>query len=445
MPDTPTTKYAKSGDVHIAYQVVGDGPNDLVFVPGWVSHVEYAWEDPFFAHFLRRLASFSRLILLDRRGTGLSDRVADLPTLEQRMDDVRAVMDAASSERAALFGVSEGGPMCLVFAATYPQRTSALALYGTFARLARAPDYPIGAPSDATERFLERVEAEWGTGSISAELFAPGHASDASFRQSWARFERYAVSPSGIRALIRMAADTDARGVLSVIRAPTLVIHRQGDLMNRVTCARYMAERIHGARYVELPGNDHFPWVGDTEAVLGEVEEFLTGVRQEPESDRVLATVMFTDIVRATETAATLGDARWRALLQSHHALVREQLARFRGREIDTAGDGFLASFDGPARAVRCASAVSREVRRLGLEVRAGLHTGECEVMGEKLGGIAVHTGARVASLASAGEVLVSGTVKDLVAGSGIKFVERGTHTLKGVPGEWPLYAVAST
>jgi len=247
MPDTPTTKYAKSGDVHIAYQLVGDGPNDLVFVPGWVSHVEYAWEDPFFAHFLRRLASFSRLILLDRRGTGLSDRVADLPTLEQRMDDVRAVMDAAGSERAALFGVSEGGPMCLVFAATYHQRTSALALYGTFARLARAPDYPIGAPSDATERFLERVEAEWGTGSISAELFAPGHASDASFRQSWARFERYAVSPSGIRALIRMAADTDARSVLSVIRAPTPVIHRHGDLLYRVTFPRHMYARMHGA------------------------------------------------------------------------------------------------------------------------------------------------------------------------------------------------------
>ena len=441
---SPQTRYAKAGDVHVAYQVVGEGPPDLVSVWGWMSHLDLQWTDPTVSGFYERLASFSRLVMFDKRGVGLSDPVGSAPTFEERMDDIRAVMDAAGSERAALFGVSEGGPMCLMFAATYPERTSALALYGTFARLARAPDYPIGAPSDATERFLKRVEAEWGTGSISAELFAPSHASDASFRQSWARFERYAVSPSGIRALVRMVADTDARGVLSVIRAPTLVIHRQGDLMNRVACARYMAERIHGARVVELPGNDHFPWVGDTEAVLGEVEEFLTGVRQEPEFDRVLATVMFTDIVRATETAATLGDARWRALLQSHHALVRDQLARFRGREIDTAGDGFLASFDGPARAVRCASAVSREVRRLGLEVRAGLHTGECEVMGEKLGGIAVHTGARVASLASAGEVLVSGTVKDLVAGSGIKFVERGTYTLKGVPGEWPLYAVAS-
>ncbi len=317
----PTTKCAKSGDVHIAYQVVGDRPRDLVFVPGWVSHVDYAWEDPSYSQFLKRLVSFSRLILLDRRGTGLSDRVAELPTLEQRMDDVRAVMDAVGSERASVFEVSEGGPMCLTFAATYPERTSALVLYGTFARLARAPDYPIGAPASATEGFLARVEAAWGTGSISAELFAPGRAHDESFRQSWARFERAAVSPSGIRALIRMAADTDARGVLSVIRVPTLVIHRQGDLMNRVTCARYLAERIRGAKYVELPGNDHFPWVGDTEAILGEVEEFLTGVRQGPESDRVLATVMFTDIVRATETRprwATLGGAvSWKATTRS--------------------------------------------------------------------------------------------------------------------------------
>ena len=444
MAATPATRYAKSGDVHIAYQVVGEGANDLVFVPGWVSHVEYAWEDPSFSDFLKRLASFSRLILLDRRGTGLSDRVAELPTLEERMDDVRAVMDAAGSERAAVFGVSEGGPMCMTFAATYPARTSALVLYGTFAKLARTPDYPIGAPESATAQFLERVEAAWGTGAISAELFAPSRASDERFRQSWARFERYAVSPSGARALIRMAADTDARGVLSAIHVPTLVIHRQGDLMNRLSGARYLAERIRGAKVVELPGADHFPWVGDTEAILGEVEEFLTGVRHGSEPDRVLATVMFTDIVRATETAAGLGDARWRGLLEGHHALVRDQLARFRGREIDTAGDGFLASFDGPARAVRCATAVSREVRRLGLEVRAGLHPGECEVMGEKLGGIAVHTGARVASLAAAGEVLVSGTVKDLVAGSGITFIERGTHTLKGIPGTWPLYAVAS-
>ena len=359
------------------------------------------------------------------------------------MDDVRAVMDAAGSERAAVFGISEGGPMCLTFAATYPERTSALLVYGSFARLARAPDYPIGAPEYATERFLERVEAEWGTGAISAELFAPSRASDESFRQSWARFERYAVSPSGIRALIRMVADTDARGVLSVIGVPTLVIHREGDLMNRVTCARYLAERIRGAKYVELPGSDHFP--GGRHRGCARRGRGVPHGRAAWAGVRPRAGHRDVHGHRARHgNGRGLGDARWRALLESHHAMVREHLTRFRGREIDTAGDGFLASFDGPARAVRCATTVAREVRRLGLQLRVGLHTGECEVMGEKLGGIAVHTGARVAALADAGEVLVSGTVKDLVAGSGITFVERGTHTLKGIPGAWPLYAVAS-
>ena len=444
MTTIPTTKYAKSGDVHIAYQVVGEGPQNLVLVPGWVSHVEYAWEDPSFSRFLRRLASFSRLILLDRRGTGLSDRVNELPTLEQRMDDVRAVMDAAGVERAALFGISEGAPMCMMFAATYPARTSALVLYGSFARMVRAHDYPIGMPAAGLAAFLERVEETWGTGTTSTDYLAPSMAGDEAFRQSWARFERYAVSPAGIKALIRISHDTDARHVLPVIRVPTLVVHREGDQVTRPAAARYVAERIQGAKYVELPGRDHLPWVGDTDAILDEVEEFVTGARRGVEPDRVLATVMFTDIVGSTERAVALGDRRWRDLLDSHHALVREQLLRFRGREIDTAGDGFLAAFDGPARGVRCADAVLREVRRLGLEDRAGLHTGECEVFGDKLSGIAVHTGARVASLAGAGEALVSGTVKDLVAGSGITFDDRGLHVLKGVPGEWHLYAVAS-
>jgi pimeloyl-ACP methyl ester carboxylesterase len=442
--ETPTTKYARSGDIHIAYQVVGEGSHDLVLVPGWVSHVEYAWEEPSFSHLLRRLASFSRLILLDRRGTGLSDRVMELPTLEQRMDDVRAVMDAAGSERAALFGISEGGPLCLMFAATYPLRTSALILYGTFARILRAPDYPTGLPVEALEKFLERVEEAWGTGSISTDLFAPSLAHDERFRRSWARFERYAVSPAGIKALLRMFHETDARHTLSVIRVPTLIVHRQGDRIARVEGARYIAERVQGAKYVELPGTDHFLWVGNTDAVLDEVEEFLTGVRHGPEPDRVLATVMFTDIVGATERASVLGDRRWRELLERHYVVVREDLLKFRGREIDTAGDGFLAAFDGPGRGVRCACAVVQDMHRLGLEMRAGLHTGECEIMGDKLTGIAVHTGARVASLAEAGEVLVSGTVKDLVAGSGIRFEDRGVHVLKGVPDEWHLYAVAS-
>lgn len=440
----PMTKYARSGDVHLAYQVVGEGSQDLVLVPGWVSHLEYAWEEPSFAHFLRRLASFSRLILLDRRGTGLSDRVHELPTLEQRMDDVRAVMDAAGSERAALFGISEGGPMSLMFAATYPSRTSALVLYGTFARMLRASDYPLGMPVEALGKFLEHVEESWGTGSVSADHFAPSLAHDETFRRSWARFERLAVSPAGIKALLSMLQETDARHVLPVIRVPTLIVHRQGDRVARIEGARYLAERIQGAKHVELPGPDHFPWVGNTNAILDEVEEFLTGTRRGPEPDRVLATVMFTDIVGATERAVGLGDRRWRDLLDSHHAVIREQLVRFRGREVDTAGDGFFAAFDGPARGIRCAGAVVQEVRRLGLEIRAGLHTGECEMLGDKLIGIAVHTGARVASLAGAGEVLVSGTVKDLVAGSGITFADRGVQILKGLPGAWRVYAVTS-
>jgi class 3 adenylate cyclase len=331
-----------------------------------------------------------------------------------------------------------------MFAATYPGRTSALALYGTFARMLRAPDYPIGLPAELFGQFLQRIEESWGTGAISAEYFAPSMAADEAFRQSWARFERLAVSPGGMQALMRLLHETDARHALSSIRVPTLILHRSGDRVARVEGARYIAERIQGAKYVELPGPDHFPWVGNTDAILDEVEEFLTGARRSPELDRVLATVMFTDIVGATERAVALGDRRWRELLDSHHVVVREQLARFRGREIDTAGDGFLAAFDGPARGVRCADAIVREVRRLGLQVRAGLHTGECEVLGDKLSGIAVHTGARVASAAGPGEVVVSGTVKDLVAGSGIRFADRGVQTLKGIPGEWHLYAVAS-
>lgn len=444
MTAVPTTKYTSGGDVHIAYQVVGEGPHDLVLVPGWASHIEYAWEEPAFAHFLMRLATFSRLILLDRRGTGLSDRATELPTLEQRMDDIRAVMDAAGSERATLFGISESGPMCLMFAATYPARTRALVLLNTFARLLRAPDYPIGMPDEVLRKFMERIEETWGTGSISADVFAPSLAHDERFRQSWARFERFAVSPGGMKSLMQMLHDTDARHVLSAIRVPTLVLHREGDQVIRVEGGRYIAEHIQGAKYVQLSGIDHFAWVGNTDTILEEVQEFVTGVRRGPEPDRVLATVMFTDVVGSTQRAVELGDRRWRDLLTAHHAAVREQLARFRGHEIDTAGDGFMATFDGPARGIQCARAVVRDATRLGLDTRAGLHTGECQVMGDKLSGIAVHTGARVASLAGAGEVLVSGTVKDLVAGSGIQFEDRGEHVLKGVPGEWRLHAVVS-
>jgi pimeloyl-ACP methyl ester carboxylesterase len=437
----PRTRYAKSGAINIAYQVIGTGPPDLVLVPGWVSNIDCFWEEPGFARFLTRLASFSRLILFDKRGTGLSDRVADLPGLEERMDDVRAVMDAAGSERAALFGYSEGGPMCTLFAATYPQRTSALIMAGSYARRLSAPDYPWGMNDEQLRAFCEAVERDWG-GNVAMDVRAPTMVHDERFRQWWERYLRMSASPAAAAALTRMNAQIDIRDLLPVIRTPTLILHSVNDRTVDVGGSRYMAERIPGAKLVELRGADHLPWLSDGDAILGEIEEFVTGARRAQEPDRVLATVLFTDIVGATEKAAGLGDRRWHDLLDSHHALVRRELAGFRGREIDTAGDGFLATFDGPARAVRCACAISDKVRALGLEVRAGLHTGECEVMGDKLGGIAVHIGARVAALARPGEVLVSTTVKDLVAGSGLSFQDRGAQQLKGVPGDWRLFAV---
>jgi pimeloyl-ACP methyl ester carboxylesterase len=445
MTTPPQTRYAKSGGVHIAYQVVGDGPFDLVLIPGLISHVELAWEEPAIARFLRRLASFSRLILFDKRGTGLSDPVPlnQLPTLEQRMDDVRSVMDAVGSERAALFGVSEGGPMAFLFAATYPQRTTAVVLYGEYARMAWAPDYPWGFTLEQHERLLQRIDEGWGTGDV-LKYFAPDSKGDERLREWWARLERQAASPGTAMALLRMAYEIDARSILPTVSVPTLVVHRSGDRLVPVEHGRYVAEHIRGAKYVELPGRDHLYWTGDAEVLLGEVQEFLTGVRPSAELDRVLATVLFTDIVGSSERAAELGDRRWRDLLENYYGLVRRQLERFRGREIDTAGDGLFATFDGPARAIRCASAVTAGTRQLGIEVRAGVHTGECEVIGDKVGGIAVHTGARVAAMANAGEVLVSHTVKDLVAGSGIRFEDRGAHALKGIPGEWRLFAALS-
>jgi pimeloyl-ACP methyl ester carboxylesterase len=437
----PETRYARSGDVNIAYQVVGEGPRDLVLVPGWVSNLEVFWEEPTMARFLQRLASFSRLILFDKRGTGLSDRVADMPHLETRMDDVRAVMDSVRSTRAALLGYSEGGPMCALFAATYPERTTALVMIGSFARRTWAPDYPWGPTKEEYERDVEATVREWG-GPVGLEVRAPSLKGDQRFREWWARLLRMSASPGANRALRLMNGEIDVRHVLPTIRVPTLIIHNTGEQAVPVEASRYMAERIPGAKYVELAGIDHLPWVGNTDTILDEIEEFLTGVRRGPEPDRVLATVMFTDIVDATRKAAELGDRRWRDLLGAHHTLVRDQLAQFRGREIDTAGDGFLAAFDGPARAVRTATAIAAGVKQLGLEIRAGLHTGECEVMGAKLGGIAVHIGARIAALAKAGDVLVSSTVKDLVAGSGLRFADRGVHSLKGVPGDWHVFAV---
>lgn len=437
----PETRYTRSGGVNIAYQVTGDGPLDLVLVPGFVSHLERDWEEARSAAFNDRLASFSRLIRFDKRGTGLSDRAPDLPDLETRMDDVRAVMDAAGSERAALFGFSEGGPMCVLFAAVYPERTSALVLYGSYAkRQDPDEDYPWAATREERVAYAEEVEQTWGEQGDIATL-APS--ADPAFARWWAARARAAASPGAARDLILMNSSIDVRHVLPAVRVPTLVLHRTGDTDSRAEEGRYIAEHIPGARFVELEGDDHLPWL-DSDQILDEVEEFLTGVRRGPAIGRVLATVLFTDVVDSTGRAAALGDRRWAELLGRHTALVRGEIERFGGVEVDTAGDGVLARFDGPARAVRAALALATEVRGLGIEVRAGVHTGELELVGDGVAGIAVHIGARIAELAEPGEVLVSSTVKDLVAGSELEFADRGTAELRGVPGAWRLYAAVT-
>jgi len=450
VPVGPETRYAKSGDVSIAYQVVGDGPFDLVFAPGFVSNVEFGWEEPTLERFYRRLASFCRLIIFDKRGTGLSDRVSGVPDLETRMDDVRAIMDAVGSERAAVLGYSEGAAMAALFAATYPERTPALVLYGTFLAHDWLPERRETYRQVSLEQELEERGRRWGTPEYCDELLredAPSKAGDEDFRRWYATRLRLGASPAAAVTLAKMNLETDARPILPSIHVPTLVVHRVGDRNCDVRNALFAADQIPGAVYVELPGEDHLPWVGDSEAIVEEIERFLTGIWEsggweEPEPERVLSTVLFTDIVGSSERAASLGDRAWRELLGNHHTVVRRQLARFRGREMDAAGDGFFASFDGPARAIRCACAIVESMPELGLAVRAGLHTGECELMDEKVAGIAVHTGARVASHAQPGEVLVSSTVKDLVAGSGLAFEDRGAHELKGIPGEWRLFAV---
>jgi class 3 adenylate cyclase/pimeloyl-ACP methyl ester carboxylesterase len=447
--DAPDIRYARSGDVSIAYQVAGDGPFDLVVVPGSVSHLEVFWEDQERADVFRRFAGFARVIMFDKRGTGLSDAVSGLPDLETRMDDVRAVMDAANSQRAAILGISEGAPMTLLFAATYPERTAALVIWGGFVTGQPTPETPWTRSRDESLAVAEMAERSWGTlesGARTVERFAPSRSGDPEEARRWARWARYGASPGAAAALVRMNIDIDVRHVLPTIRVPALIVHRTGDRAAHIGHGRLMAERIPGARFVELPGDDHYFGI-DPDPFVSEVEQFLTGLWEEgaweePEQDRVLATVLFTDIVGSTQKTAELGDARWRELLRDHHALVRRQLSRFRGRELDTAGDGFFASFDGPARAIRCACAIADSVRELGIDVRAGLHTGECELIEGKVGGIAVHIGARVAAEAAPGEVLVSSTVKDLVAGSNLEFVERGTAELKGVPGTWQLFAV---
>jgi len=439
----PKTQYTRGGDLHIAYQVVGEGPLDLVYVPGWVSHVELAWEEPTLARFLRRLASFSRLIMFDKRGTGLSDRVPNdkLPTLEERVDDLRAVMDAVGSEHAAVFGFSEGGNLSAFFAATYPERTKALALFGTFAKRIWSPDYPWAPKPEGREREYEAIEREWGE-LADVGHYVPSKAGDEAFARRLATYFRRSASPGAALALLRMNTQLDIRHILPTIRVPTLVINRTGDRDANVEEGSWIARQIPSARFVELSGEDHLPWVGDQDAVVDEIQEFLTGARSVPESNRVLATVLFTDIVDSTEHAARVGDRAWRDLLDVHHALVRKELTRFRGREIKTVGDAFIATFDGPARALLCACTIRDGVAQLGIEIRAGVHTGEIELAGSDIGGIAVHIAARVIAAAGRSEVLVSSTVKDLAAGSGISFSDCGSRVLKGVPGEWHLFAV---
>jgi pimeloyl-ACP methyl ester carboxylesterase len=439
---TPRTHYALSGDAHIAYQVFGDGEIDLVFVPGFVSNIEHYWEMPRVPDLLNHLGSFARVVMFDKRGTGLSDPVAEPPPLEQRMDDMQAVMDAAGVERAALYGISEGGPASILFAATYPERTSALVLYGSTPRFRTDDDISWGATDEQIPYLLNEVSSRWGEGAL-LEIFAPSTVGDPGMEDVWGRFQRAGASPAMGRAVIAALFEIDVRDILPSIQVPTLILHRKGDRIAPVEGARLMAELIPDARLIEYEGDDHVPFTGDFEPVVDEMEEFLTGTRQAKPLDRVLATVMFTDIVDSTQRAAAAGDRRWRDLLARHDELTRRQIERFRGQEIKTLGDGFLATFDGPARGIGCAAAVRDGVRPLGLEVRAGLHTGECELAGDDVRGMAVNIGARIGALAAANEVLVSSTVKDLVVGADVEFADRGEHELKGVPGTWRLFAAS--
>ena len=437
------THYARNKEGQsVAYQVMGDGPPDIVFIPDWVTNLEIMWEEPTLARFLDRMASFGRLICFDKRGTGVSDPVSlgAVPTWEEWMDDVGTVMDVVGSECAAILGHGDGGQMALLFAATHPSRTSALVLADTYARRRRAPDYHCGVPPQIAKQLIELILSTWGTGQ-GIVRGAPDLARNPSFVEWRGRYERLSMSPGQFKSIYPLTYELDFRPVLETIRVPTLVLHRVGNIYVHPDNGRYLADHIEGARFVEVPGEDHLFHGGDTEALLGPVREFLTGTNETPAEDRVLATVLFTDISGATEHADRLGDRVWGDLLERHHATVRQQLERYRGREVDTAGDGFFATFDGPARGVRCGLAIRDAVKLLGIEIRAGLHTGECELIGDKVGGIAVHIGARVMSTANEGDVLVSRTVKDLVAGSGLVFTSRGTHALKGVTGTWELFS----
>jgi pimeloyl-ACP methyl ester carboxylesterase/class 3 adenylate cyclase len=440
----PETRWARSGELHIAYQVAGDGPVDLLVAPGYLSHLEQNQWWPGYAHFIERLCSFSRVILFDRRGTGLSDRILALGSFEELLDDLRAILDAVSSERVFLLGQAEGGPMCALFAATTPDRTAGLVLNASYARRLWAPDYPWGLDDESRRRILSGYANRWGTERFGLRALAPSMAGSEEFRDWYTQACRFAGTPGSARAWFEVQMEIDIRDVLPAIRVPTLVLHRVDDRVVPVEAGRFLAEHIPGARLVELPGADHFPFVGDTDGLVDEAEEFVTGSRPSREPDRVLATVLFTDIVGSTRLAADLGDRRWTELLGEHHRRVRAELERHRGEAVRVEGDGTLATFDGPARAVHCATAIRDAASSLGLEIRAGAHTGEVELAETGPEGIAVHIGARIAALARAGEVLVSSTVKDLVVGSGLEFADRGAYELEGVPGEWRVFSVVS-
>jgi class 3 adenylate cyclase/pimeloyl-ACP methyl ester carboxylesterase len=439
----PEIQYVKSEDGYVAYQVFGQGAFDIMFIGNWASNIEVMWEHPSMARYLNRLGHFARVICFDKRGAGLSDPVplGALPTLEHWMDDARIVLDAVGSEDTALIGDAEGGPMAMMFAATYPQRTRALVLVNTFAKMLRAADYPIGMPEEAAERLLQIWERAWGTG-IVLELSAPSVADDPEMQRWAGRYMRLSAPPAACTRMYRWVLQVDVRSVLPSIQAPTLILHRVDNRHYRVAMGRYLAEHIPGAKYLELPGADWYPPFVNAQPILDEIEEFLTGARPVPAQDRILATVLFTDIVGSTDLAARLGDQRWLDLKAAHDGLVRTHLDRYRGKEVTTTGDGFLATFDGPARAVRCASEIASSVQSLGIKIRAGLHSGEVEIQDGQIAGIAVHIAARVTALADAGQVLVSGTLKDLVVGSTIRFFDRGSHSLRGIPGEWRLFQV---
>jgi class 3 adenylate cyclase/pimeloyl-ACP methyl ester carboxylesterase len=440
----PKTKYAHADGLYIAYQVFGNGPHDLILVPGFISHLELVWEEPGVARFLERLASFSRVIMFDKRGTGLSDRGGSPPTLEERMDDVLAVMEAARSERAALFGVSEGGPMSVLFAATFPERTRALIIYGSYAKGSWSEEHPWMLKIEQYERWISRIPETWGDPQA-LQYWAPSVAHDEFLSNWWGKMQRMGASPGGVCDLIRLYSEIDVRPILSSVQVPTLVMHRRGDRTIRVGAGRYLAENIPNAKYVELPGVDHLWWIKEEGRISGEIEEFLMGERPSLSLERTLATVLFTDIVNSTGQALRQGDEQWLQLMDQHNRIVRQEIHNFRGREIRSTGDGFLVTFDGPSRAVYCAAKIREGMARLGLEIRAGIHTGEVELKGHELGGIGVHIAARVLDYAEASQIVVSSTVRDLMVGSGVKFEDVGKHALRGIEGEWRLFEVAET